>query len=203
MVYPIFIFFLKFFLRKNFKEKANLKILEIGSGSGGLAREILKNLKDQYSIDYYLFDMDVEILNWAQQLCQEKGCNVFYIHADSDYLKKIKDNEFDVIISLHTIHHIHPSKEVELFFKEVARCSKHGFFIADFHRKFGNILILRLACFFINLSKDLIDDGVKSLNRSYLKSDLIRMSNIGSFKVKTTSFFWNPYLIIEGIRSSK
>ena len=202
-VFPIVTYFLTRFISKTIKKKSALKILEIGSGSGGLASKILKKISNNYEVEYCLFDLDPDILAWAQENCKKQGYHVSIFQADSDYLKKVNDKEFDLIISLHAVHHIHPKSEVQDFFKEVARCSKHGYFIVDFQRRIGNELMLKIACLIISLSKDLIEDGIKSLKRSYLKSELIEFSKNKNFQVRTSSFFWNPYVIIQATRTSR
>lgn len=52
-----------------------------------------------------------------------------YIKGDATNLAKIKDEEYDVVLSFDTLEHI-PPKRRKAFIKEAIRISKHGFVLA-------------------------------------------------------------------------
>lgn len=183
----------------NFKGD-HLSILEIGSGSGGLAREILKSPDNHWKMDYSLMDQDPDILSWAQARLQDQqlGCKIF--SSKERHLSQFSDKSFDVIISLHVIHHIHPLSTVQKMFQDSFRVAQLGFFHADFERRFGNVTMATVVNTLSGLSKDLNEDGVKSVKRSYTASEITE-----SFKPQPTIYktqvqrlFPFPHMIITG-----
>lgn len=185
--------------RLNLKNK-NISILEIGSGSGGLAREILKNVNGPWNIGYSLMDLDSNILNWAQGRLQEQGLSCKTFLSTDEHLSQFLDDTFDIVISLHVIHHIHPVSQVRSMFQNVYRISRVGFFMADFERRFGNVVMAKVVNTLSGLSKELNSDGVKSVKRAYTSSEIedCLKPTPKNFNVKVAPLFPFPHMIITG-----
>lgn len=149
-----------------------LSILEIGSGSGGLARELFKKNNNRFSFDYSIMDQDPEILAWTQARLadQQVACSTF--PSGNSHLGQFEDKSFDIVISLHVIHHIHPANAVQRMFQDTYRIARRGFFHADFERRLGNAAMAVLVNTISGLSKDLNSDGVKSVKRAYTSKEI-------------------------------
>ena len=197
LVYFFFNHYLRKLLRKHFAKNEVVKILEIGSGSGGLAKNILSKFKDSYQVDYTLCDVDIEILKWAKQNCAEDSHDVKTLWAEPSTFNTLLPNSYDLIISLHTIHHIHPAHDVITLFNSLIPVTKKGFLIVDFHRKWGNITLLSFISRILFISNDLLSDGFNSLKRSYSRDELVSFFKYKHCSTKIKTFFWNPYLILE------
>ena len=96
--------------------KKDDKVLDLGCGNGRLFEAL-----EKYDIDYYGLDISEELVKIAKKT-YPKGNFIA-----SDLLKTpYKDNEFDVIVSIATLHHI-PSKKLRReALKEVYRITKQG-----------------------------------------------------------------------------
>jgi ubiquinone/menaquinone biosynthesis C-methylase UbiE len=96
--------------------KKDDKVLDLGCGNGRLFEAL-----EKYDIDYYGLDISEELVKIAKKT-YPKGNFIA-----SDLLKTpYKDNEFDVIASIATLHHI-PSKKLRReALKEVYRIAKPG-----------------------------------------------------------------------------
>ncbi len=185
---------------KQKEPQKEISILEVGSGAGGLPQFIIGKFKN-IKINYYLFDLDPEILKWAQQKCKDKGVEVNFYVADSTFLKQFKDKQFDIVISLQALHHIQPHYALRNFFTEVKRVSRKGFFMADFERKPFNIVTYRVTEWLFDFHEILLDDGLKSLKRAYSLHELKdNLGDVSAWEVQYERFIWNPFVIIKAKR---
>lgn len=201
-IYKIILNRFSHWLKKDLGNKKTLKILEIGSGSAGLAREMLTYFKGKIDIDYHIMDLDPEILSWAKENRAKEGLKLTTHVSGNTHLKQFSDEEFDIILSLHTVHHIHPMNEVQSFFQDVKLKSKYGFFIIDFERKRSNIITFYIGKFIGNLSDMLWIDGLRSLRRSYSRKEFFQfLKNSAEWKIRFKSYFWNPYIIISAVKN--
>ncbi len=196
-VYYFFLLYFSKFLKKNFEKGESVKILELGSGSGGLAREMLKRFSKEYKIDYYIYDLDPGILEWAQSNCRKKGFECKTILADKNKMGNFQKDEFDVIISLHTLHHVHPFSVLEELFTNAVLGARKGLFFVDFHRRFGHLFFVKILSFFSLFSSSLLLDGKKSLERAYSLEEFKKITDRFKLIFEFKLFFWNPYVIIQ------
>ncbi len=82
---------------ENFGAEKNLKILDLGTGSGCLAISIFKNLENAEMV---AVDFSEKALEIARQNAQKLGANVTFIQSDwFESLPKKFLNHFDIIVS--------------------------------------------------------------------------------------------------------
>ena len=191
------------FLKTQAPKNKTLKILEIGSGSGGLAREILRAPPDHdFAIEYHIMDLDPEILSWVVANHASENLTIHKHESKDAHLKQFQDNEFDFIICVQVLHHIHPLATVADMFNDVRRVAKQGFWMADFERKFLNPLFFVVGNFAASTDPLLMEDGRKCLNRSYTLGEFQNaFGQQTHWVLRHKRFFWNPFLILMGHRN--
>lgn len=175
-------------------------VLEIGSGSGGLAREIVRGAQDRWDIEYSLMDQDADILTWAQSRLAKDDVECRVFASGTDHLAQFADRGFDVIISLHVIHHIHPLSSVQKMFHDAVRVARLGFFHVDFTRRWGNVTMAKVVNTLYGLSTDLKEDGVKSVRRAYTAREIARCLEPApdGYEVRVRELFPFPHMVITG-----
>lgn len=195
-------FFLNKFAQKISASNQKLKILEVGCGNGELAVEMIQYLTAQgINVDYHVVEIDQNILEWAQQNCKGKGAEISTHLATDQYLKVFTDQQFDVVISLHVLHHIYPSTVLKDMLAQSLRISKYGIFMADYDRRYGNELISNVICFFLGISRTLHQDGITSVRRAYTTGEMMNiLKQVGEGFTYKIHRLWLPYQIVCGYR---
>lgn len=180
------------------------EILEIGSGSGGLTRELQKYSAEQ-SLDmkFHLYESQHDVLQ--KSLERFPADNKPQIHiATEQHLKVYPDKCFDFVVSLHVIHHIQPFSQAIDALTQMLRISRKGIFIMDLQNKWGWLFLFKLLRIFFMNSKDLNEDGRKSLLRSYrLKNIISEISDPAKshgFILKAKNHTFLPYWSLSAIR---
>lgn len=175
-VYQSFIKGFEHVLDKEAASTGRVSLFELGSGLGGLSREIeLWGKKQGFYFDLNLYDTQEDVLQTAQELLASQGVRATKHVATENYLQDYADNSFDYVISLHVIHHIRPVSEASKALKEMMRVAKKGVYVLDFHRKWGSVTLFKLWNSLFGINQDLSDDGVKSMQRAYSPEELERL----------------------------
>ncbi len=91
----------------------DMKVLEIGTASGLVARAVSNKVKEVYAIDF-----SKEIIKKAKEISKEK--NIYFSVGDSNSLE-FKDKSFDAVIIANVLHII---KNPENTLKEINRVLK-------------------------------------------------------------------------------
>ena len=178
--------------------KRKISVLEVGSGLAGLSRELQKKKKNSnIEVELNLFDSQSDILKFSQDVLKKNGISSEIILASEKQLEVFNDNEFDFVISLHVIHHIRPISNAVEAINQMLRVAKKGVQLNDFHRKPGSVALFKLWNQFFGISKDLSEDGVKSMQRAYDPMELSTMIQNKSYYNKLPGQFKtsivNPY----------
>lgn len=103
-------------VKSNFKKK-NLKILEIGCGTGEYTKRIASSLPKSKIIG---LDISNNILEIARKKCREKK-NVSFVNK-SAYKTDFNKDSFDVVCGFYVFHHL----DIEIVKKEIIRILKPG-----------------------------------------------------------------------------
>ncbi len=106
----------------------NKKVLEIGCGNGIQASYILEKYNPEYVTGIDLSRANIKIANQEKRVKNLR--RIFFLVDDAQKLTKIKDNSFDVVISIESAFH-YPDKPA--FLKQIGRVLKPNgaFLIAD------------------------------------------------------------------------
>ncbi|MCK6597502.1 MAG: class I SAM-dependent methyltransferase [Bdellovibrionaceae bacterium] len=175
-VYQSFIKGFERFFNKKYISSEKVSLFEVGSGLGGLSREIeFWGRKRGVSFDLNLYDTQEDVLQVAEELLASQGVNVAKHIASGNYLQDYADNSFDYVISLHVIHHIRPVNEAAKALKEMMRIAKKGVYVVDFHKKWGSVTLFKVWNSLFGINQDLSEDGIKSMQRAYSPEELERL----------------------------
>ncbi|MDX9732311.1 MAG: SAM-dependent methyltransferase [Bdellovibrionales bacterium] len=208
---PVYrIFLQRFFawmpsLLSNEQASTPIRILEVGSGSGGLALEILKYARAHYphlKLEYSLLETAPEILAWSHERLTKEGFQASTFIADERHLKRFAPQSFDFVISLHVLHHVQPMGTLKHMLDDVKRIATNGFFMADCARQLGTTLTTRIVNRVLGTNPVLVGDAIRSFRRAYTPSEIASLLSENESpwdcSVKTVSPF--PYLIATGER---
>jgi ubiquinone/menaquinone biosynthesis C-methylase UbiE len=137
---------------KNIKSAEEVRMLEIGIGSGITTAFVLQACDDVKMDNYkiYAVDNETKMLEALKKRFQNISQIDFIESEIMDYLKSIDDNYFDVVFSGYVIHNFSIEKRNELF-KEIARVTKKG-------------------GIFVNGDKCTVDDG--PLQKEYIENTI-------------------------------
>ena len=185
-----------------------LSLLEVGSGMGGLTREIaIWGQKNQTSFSFNLYDSQSDILEISQRYLKTQNVDASTILATPEHLSVFPDNSFDYVVSLHVIHHIQPIETAVAAINEMLRVSRKGIYLVDFHRKFGTVGLFKVWNKFFGLSTDLSEDGIKSMKRAHdpkvLAKLMLEQPYYNKFEFEMLTKTMAPYWEIRAAKSIK
>jgi SAM-dependent methyltransferase len=202
--------FLSRYIKRN--NQINLKILEIGCGSGMNAFEIIKNLKmsnlKHGKIEYVGLDIDKKSIEVAQRILNEVfvssfNHNIKFLHADArEFLqdKQIFDQIFDIVLLIDVIEHI---KEPELWLESCNKILKdEGLYIISvptplYPKIFGREFHISIGHVKDGYTLDELDDLFSKLGceRLYYSYNTGLLGNIGCYlfynRLKTQNKYIN------------
>ena len=197
-VYRKFIAGWETWLDTNYPDLKEFSVLEVGSGSGGLSKEILKSAERRgLKVKIHLFDVDPQILERAREFI---GADVGIHIASETYLRALPMKQFDFVISLHVIHHIQPLAAALEALDQMIAVAKQGVYVVDLEsRRFGVVFTWLWNTIF-GVSKDLNHDGVLSMKRAYkaaaIDAHLRKFQAANSFAFTVTRLRFFPYWVL-------
>jgi len=153
--YPKFRTLTAEFLNKFLKNNKKKIILEIGCGTGDLTKEVL-NLNKNIMI--FALDIEPEMINKAKErLKNYKSNKLSLITQDAlDYLKNLKDESLDLIISSFTLHNFNKEYRNKVL-REIFR-------------------VLKISGKFINTDKYALDDASK--DKEFFDKQIKKIKNL-------------------------
>jgi 2-polyprenyl-3-methyl-5-hydroxy-6-metoxy-1,4-benzoquinol methylase len=157
------------YMRPLFAEKGAATLLDIGCGSGDVARNLARwAQRDGLSLDVTAIDPDGRAYLYASQATPVAG--VTYRQAHSSELVA-EGMTFDVVMSNHILHHLDDGQLAEVLRDSEALCrgvALHN----DLNR--SNLAYLLFAAGFwpLGVGSYICGDGLVSIKRSYTASEL-------------------------------
>jgi ubiquinone/menaquinone biosynthesis C-methylase UbiE len=149
-------------------------IVDMGCGDGNMLREIAKYCnKKAIKVRLIGVDLNTEALELAK-VASKSYSEIEYYHKDILALK-ITDLNCDIVITTLTMHHFE-DKELLTFLKKFNQLARIGVVINDLQRsRWAYYLFKVFSLIFIKTETAKID-GLISISRGFLKSDLIAYS---------------------------
>lgn len=159
------------------KPEGNLRILELGGGLGGFADYFLQWAGERglrVRVDYTFSEVSPVGLQRTRERFSSislNGSSIKIRPIDVRHLEVFRDNEFDLVINLFTLHHIGDLKAVAHLLQEIDRISL-SMFLYDGERCWygvaGTWLALHLFPF---AGPEIQHDGVLSIRRSLTQEE--------------------------------
>ena len=195
------------YILKNVKKITINKILDVGCGTGTHSNLIYKKIK----IKIFALDKNKSLI----KIAKSKNKN---INFSNNSLKSIKENNFDLIISMfNVVNYFKDKKKLVDFFKDIKKkTSKNSIFIFDAWNGSFNFndaiveeerIVKNKLFFFSNCIKSIKYPLSKKISLNY-KINLNFLENDKKIKInhKLIQFLWTPEeikkaLIISGFKS--
>lgn len=115
-------------------------------------------------------------------------------------IKDFKENEFDIIFSLHVLHHIQPKAAALDSINEMLRVSSLAVFIFDFQKQVRWLFRYWFLNLFIGGSKEFRHDAINSLKRAYsiydMEDDIRALCRNHGYHLVVRKFKLFPYWFV-------
>jgi SAM-dependent methyltransferase len=142
-------------------------VFEVGSGSGGLSREIANwGRKHGLTLDLHLYDAQEDVLRASLEKFDPNARPQIHV-ATPEHLAVYPDDSFDYVISLHVLHHIQPFDIAVSAVEQMMRIARRGVLIIDLENKPGAVTFSRIWNRLMGVSPALSSDGIKSVQRAH------------------------------------
>ncbi len=157
-------------IKKEVQGRSHVKIVDIGSGGGGMCRKV-SNLLTKMNVSHQVVGIDIS--NESLQIARNRSADYPYVKFEKIDIfgEEFQKMEADIIISTLTFHHLSDNQITDvlencLFNKEVV------VIINDLHRSKLAFYLFRLISYVFSLHIINRYDGLISILRSFTRSDL-------------------------------
>lgn len=106
--------------------KPNMKILELGAGTGAYSIQLAKEGYNVTAIEYV--EKNYKILKSKIK----KNMNINVIHGDATNLNILKNKKFDLILCLGPMYHLNNQGRIKCLKESINVCKKNGIIICAF-----------------------------------------------------------------------
>lgn len=129
----------------NRTEKRPARVLELGSGIGKLTMAVYEQFQNSsMQVEMTGSDIVPEYVASANRESQKKNYNINFLVIDAYQLNLLEANSYDLIFTLHSMHHFRP-EELSIIMAGSLAIAPRGFIGIDAYRGFGNLLFIALA----------------------------------------------------------
>jgi SAM-dependent methyltransferase len=182
-----------------------LSVLDVGSGSGGLTREILRwGRRRGMTLDMHLYESQGDVLRASVRQFADDAKPTPHLATDR-HLEVFPDKAFDYVVSLHVIHHIRPFERAAHAMAQMLRIARRGVFVVDFEPKPWAVPFARMWNRLFGVSPDLSKDGIRSLRRAYPLGELVpalcRAEPAGDYHLDAKCYSFVPYWRLRATRT--
>lgn len=154
----------------NSKENRAFKIIEIAGGEGFLSNAIFRlATKLGLKVDITCTDIVEDYMQTIKPQNDAKGSQLRFTQLDAMNVAHIPDNEYDIMLSLHSIHHFSPA-QLGLIFNAAQRVCQQGILAVDAPRTISNqlfIVIPAAVASLFSLSYAHVHDATISARKMY------------------------------------
>ena len=168
----------------NQKENRPFRILEVAGGVGDLSIGIYKeslNAVDKLSVEVTGSDIVSAYNDIAAEKAKRNGYPIKFKSIDALDIDKEVESTFDMVITLHSLHHFTPEQLIRLSRKSL-KLAKFGLFAVDGTRAFGNTLFMVLTALMptiFTFNSMYVHDALISARRMYSRLYLRQLLTVG------------------------
>jgi 2-polyprenyl-3-methyl-5-hydroxy-6-metoxy-1,4-benzoquinol methylase len=166
----------------NLVENRPARILEIGSGSGQLSMAMYEQFKNtSLKVEMTGSDIVPEYVEAANLLAREKKYDINYKVIDALQLDQLPANSYDIVFTLHSMHHFLPEQLIKIM-AGARSVASQGFIGVDAYRGLFNLCFMAIlggGKSLVSLNPVFYHDSVISGRRMYSAKQLEIMARVG------------------------
>ena len=179
----------------NLAENRPFRILEVAGGVGDLSLGIYKeslrsahnssntssNSGEKLEVEITGSDIVAQYNEIATEKARKKGYPVVFKSIDALDIDKEVEASFDIVITLHSLHHFTPEQLIQLSRKS-QKLAKQGLFAVDGTRTVGNLLFMVITALMPSLftfNSMYVHDALISARRMYSRKYLKKLLTLG------------------------
>lgn len=187
-------------------ENRPARILELASGIGKLTMAMYQKTKNtSLQIEMTGSDIIPEYVNAANKEAREKELKIDFKVIDAFHMDRLEHNSYDIIFTLHSMHHFLP-EQLSMIMSGSQKVASKAFIGIDGYRGFGNLLFMAtsggLASLF-KLDSSFFHDSLVSGRKMYSAKQLEIMAKIGCPQSTVISENLRPGLSVIKILTNK
>jgi ubiquinone/menaquinone biosynthesis C-methylase UbiE len=166
----------------------NVRISDWGCGGGDGLRKIAEWAKKK-NINVELIGIDAaeNIVDYAKRKCAVYT-NIHFIVSDV-FDDRIKENQFDIVVSSLFTHHFDDESWVRLI-RKMHYASSKAVIINDLHRHWFAYYSIKILTKLFSKSPMVQNDGPVSVLRAFKKRDLVQLLEKAGVKNYTIKWMW-------------
>jgi len=168
----------------NVTENRPFRILEVAGGVGDLSLGIYKeslrsadvsaNTDEKLEVEITGSDIVAQYNDIAAEKAHKKGYPVVFKSIDALNIDKEIESSFDIVITLHSLHHFTPEQLI-LLSRKSQKLAKQGLFAVDGTRTLGNLLFMVITALMPSIftfNSMYVHDALISARRMYSRKYL-------------------------------
>ncbi|MDD4976547.1 MAG: class I SAM-dependent methyltransferase, partial [Bacteriovorax sp.] len=163
-------------------EKRPAKILELGSGTGKLTMAMYEKTKNtSMKIQITGSDIIPEYVLAANNEAISRNLKIDFKVIDAFHLDRLEHNSYDIIFTLHSMHHFLP-EQLAMIMSGSQKVTTKAFIGIDGYRGFGNLLFMTISgigASMYNLDTSFFHDSMISGRKMYSSKQLEIIAKIG------------------------
>ena len=164
----------------NRNEKRTFKILELAGGLGDLSiglYEVANKKKKEFDILITGSDIIPNYVDISNDQVAAKNMEIEFKVIDAMSLSEVEGEKFDIVISLHSLHHFSPF-EISKLIQNAKKVSNYGLFAVDGKRNFLNLVFMIMTALIpsvLSMNFMFLHDAIISGRKMYRSSFLLRL----------------------------
>lgn len=183
----------------NKEEGRPARILELGSGTGKLTMALYEEFKrSSLQVDLTGSDIVAEFVSSAEAEALEKNYAIKFLTLDAFKLNELLPGSFDIVFTLHSMHHFTPG-ELSKIFKGAKKIATKAFIGIDGHRGIGNLFFMMLsgaAKSLLSFNSAFFHDSLISGRKMYSAAQLEILGKISCSHSQVLAFNLKPGLTV-------
>ncbi|GAA1406908.1 hypothetical protein AUR04nite_04710 [Glutamicibacter uratoxydans] len=169
------------FIRPVLQRRRQARILDIGCGGGDIAVDLYRRaLADGFSVAVRGIDPDPRAIDFARAAALSRGLprQAVEFHRQNSTQLAAEGAAFDVVISNHLMHHLHPGELQQLMADSEKLCTEVAVH-SDIRRSRAALGLFGAATLPLAGTSFIRRDGLTSIRRSFTAAELAQLARPG------------------------